>query len=221
MHKEFFDAVRAGDAATVTRMLDADAGLLSATDENGLGAFTVARYSRQNAIADLLFQRGAELDVFAAAMAGVESRLLEILSQQRQVTSDYSHDGWTPLHLACFFAHKGCAEILLAHGADVHAKSRNSLANTPLHAAAAGRSRDTVAVLLAHGCDVNARQNGGWTALHSAAQNGDPEMVTMLLAHGADREQRADNQQTALDLAMTKGHQQVVDLLDADPPHGA
>jgi ankyrin repeat protein len=213
MNKEFFDAIRAGDAARVREMIAADPALLKAKDENGMPAFTVARYSRQNEIAQALLDRGAELDIHAAAMAGLVDRIVTLLAEDRTRVSSYSHDGWTPLHLAAFFGHVSSAEALLAHGADVHARSRNSMGNTALHAAAAGRNVDVVAVLLAHGADVNARQNGGWTALHSAAQNGDVAIAKLLLAHGAERDCRADNQQTALDLAMTKGRQEMSDLL--------
>ena len=214
MSKEFFDAIRAGDRPKVEGLLEADASLLSATDENGLGAFTVARYSRQDEIAKLLLDRGARLDLCAAAMAGVERRVIELLADDRKRVSEYSHDGWTPLHLAAFFGNARCAEVLLDNGADVHGRSRNAMQNTPLHAAAAGRSAETAAVLLAHGADVNARQAGGWTALHSAAQNGDVAILNLLLAHGADANCRADNNQTPLDLAMTKGHQQAAEILE-------
>lgn len=222
MNKEFFDAIRAGDAATVAAMIDQDRALLSAKDDNGLGAFTVARYSRQDGVAALLLEKGVELDIYAAAMAGIEPRLVTLLAENRELTAGYSHDGWTPLHLAAFFGHKASAEILLANGADVNARSGNNMANTPLHAAAAGRRGDVIAVLLAHGADANARQNGGWTALHSAAQNGDVDSAKLLLSHGADAQSRAENSQTPLDLALTQGHQALVDLLDAHAGnHGA
>src|SRR5207245_103692 len=117
--------------------------------------------------------------------------------------------------LAAFFGNKKCAEVLLANGADVHARSRNAMLNTPLHAAAAGGHGGIVGVLLDAGADANARQHGGWTALHAAAQNGDVESATLLLEHGAEAYGRADNNQTPLDLALTKGHQAIVDLLDA------
>jgi ankyrin repeat protein len=215
MNKEFFDAIRAGDLPAVTRMLEADAGLLNATDENGLVAFTVARYARQDAIAKLLLDNGARLDICAAAMAGVEDRVVALLAEDRKRTGEYSHDGWTALHLAAFFGHKRCAEILLEQGADVHARSRNAMQNAPLHAAAAGRHSSVVAVLLAAGADANARQHGGWTPLHAAAQSGDLETATLLLVFGADPQARAENNQAALDLALTKGHQAIVDLLEA------
>jgi ankyrin repeat protein len=222
MSKELFDAIRAGDLATVAAMIGGEPGLLNATDENGLAAFTVARYSRQDAIAKLLLDKGTQLDICAAAMAGVEGRVVELLAEDRTRTSAYSHDGWTPLHLAAFFGNRECAEVLLSNGADVHARSRNAMQNTPLHAAAAGRHSGIVAVLLSAGADANARQHGGWTALHAAAQNGDVETATLLLEHGVEVYARADNNQNAYDLALTKGHQAIVDLLDAhDREQGA
>lgn len=216
MNNDFFDAIRGGDAATVARLIDADPGLLKATDGSGLGAFTVARYSRQNEIAQMLLDRGVELDICAAAMAGNEERITTLLADRRTLAAEYSHDGWTPLHLAAFFGNNGCAKALIENGADVHARSRNAMNNTPLHAAAAGRHLDVIETLLEHGANVNARQNGGWTPLHSAAQNGDVDIAKLLLERGADRWSAADNQQTPFDLALTQGHQPMVELLDVD-----
>jgi len=214
MSKEFFDAIRAGDTGKVSAILDADPGLLIAKDEKGVGAFATAKYSRRDEIAAMLLEKGVELDIFEACIAGAEERVVELVSGQPGLTKSYSPDGWTPLHLAGFFNHPALAEALLTYGADVHAQSRNALANAPIHAAAAGRSRESVRILLEHGADANARQHGGWTALHSAAQVGDSELVRLLIASGADVQARADNNQSALDLAMTGGHQAVVDVLD-------
>ena len=214
MSKEFFDAIRAGDHAQVITLLAADPSLASAKDGNGLSAFAAAKYSQRNEIAALLLESGAELDIFTASMAGAERRLVKLLSSERDLAKAYSHDGWTPLHLASFFNQPAASETLLAYGADVHARSRNSSANTALHAAAAGRSLHSVRILLEHGADVNARQEGGWTALHAASQNGDVEMARLLIASGADVQARAANNQSALDLALTKGHEAVVNLLD-------
>ncbi len=214
MSQQFFEAIRTGDRDKVDALLDADATLLAAKDEKGLGAYTAAKYSGRNDIATLLLQKGVELDVFAACMAGAKDRVLELTGKSPELINAYSQDGWTPLHLACFFGQPGVAEALIAQGADVRARSRNPMQNAPLHAAAAGRNKDVVRALLEHGADVNARQEGGWTALHAASQNGDVEMVRLLVAGGADVQIRAENQQNALDLALTKGHQAVVELLD-------
>lgn len=214
MSKEFFEAIRAGDESKARSMLEADSTLLNAKDEKGLSPFVAAKYAGRNEVAALLLAQGAELDLFAASMAGAEQRLVELVHGQDGVVNSYTGDGWTPLHLACFFAQPAAAAALIASGADVNARSRNAMQNTPLHAAAGGRSCDAVRALIEHGADVNARQEGGWTALHAAAQNGDVEMVRLLIAAGADTQARAGNQQNAMDLALTKGHQAVVTLLD-------
>ena len=214
MHTEFFEAVKTGDADRVAALIDTDPSLLSARDGAGLGAYAVARYNRKDDVARLLLERGVDLDIFGAAMAGREQLLAEFLKSDRGLVNTYSNDGWTPLHLASFFGNLACAGILVDHGADVNARSRGAMQNMPLHAAASSRARAIVELLADRGADVNARQHGGWTALHAAALNGDVETARVLIAHGADTKARADNQQNALDLALTRGHQNVVDLLD-------
>ena len=214
MHTEFFEAVKTGDADRVAALIDADPSLLSARDDAGLGAYAVARYNRKDDVARLLLERGVELDIFGAAMAGREERLAEFLKSDCGLVNTYSNDGWTPLHLASFFGNLACARTLLDQGADLNARSRGAMQNMPLHAAASSRSLAIVELLADRGADVNARQHGGWTALHAAALNGDVETARVLIAHGADTKARADNQQNALDLAFTRGHQNIVDLLD-------
>jgi uncharacterized protein len=214
MSQEFFDAIRAGDRSAVESLLSADPGLLESKDANGLGAYPAAKYSGRNEIAGLLLKRGVPLDVFAACMAGAGDHAVELISRDPGLVRSYSHDGWTPLHLACFFSQPSLVETLIAQGADVNARSRNAMQNTPLHAASAGRNHGAVRLLLENGGEVNACQEGGWTALHAAAQNGDVEMARLLIAGGADVQARAANQQNAMDLALGKGHQAMVDLLD-------
>ena len=214
MSQEFFDAIRAGDRGKVETLVAAYPGLLCAKDEKGLGAYTAAKYSGRSEIAALLLEKGVELDVFSACMAGAGERAAELIGREPELVKAYSHDGWTPLHLACFFGHPSLAATLIAQGAEVNARSCNPMQNMPLHAAAAGRNTEIARILLEHGAEVNARQEGGWTALHAASQNGDVEMARVLIAGGADVQMRAVNQQNAWDLALGKGHQAVVELLD-------
>ena len=216
--QQFFETIRAGDLTKVEQMLNADSALLKARDDQGLDPYTVARYSRQDTIAQMLLDRGIELDVFGAILAGNEGRVRELIHSDPSLVKSYSRDGWTPLHLSAFFGCGPCADDLIAQGADVNAVSQNEMKNTPLHAAAAGRNRGIAAELIAAGARVDSRQHGGWTALHSAAQNGDVEFVKLLLSNGADLNAKADNNQTAMDLALSHGQQEVVDVLEAYTP---
>ncbi|MGD0297114.1 MAG: ankyrin repeat domain-containing protein [Bryobacteraceae bacterium] len=220
MSKDFFDAIRAGDLAKVTTMLTADPTLLAAKDDKGNDAFVTAKYSQRNDIAALLLEKGLQLDIFAACMAGASDRVIQLIASDPALINNYSHDGWTPLHLTAFFAQPAVVELLLARGADANARAKNGTTNMPLHAGAAGRNLDVVRALVEQGADVNARQEGGFTALHSAALNGDLEIARLLISHGADVQARASNNQNALDLALTKGHQAMVNLLDESAAQG-
>ena len=188
MNQELFTAIRAGDTEQVTTLLDTDPGLIDAKDEHGLSALTIAKYSCQETIAKMLVDRGASLDIFSASTAGVQSRVVELLAQDRGLVNSYSSDGWTPLHVAAFFSQKEIAEVLLANGADVHARSRNAMGNTPLHAAVAARNVDVVPVLLVHGADVKARAENNQNALDLAMTKGHQAMVDLLDQHGASRQ---------------------------------
>ena len=71
------------------------------------------------------------------------------------------HDHSTPLHLAAQYSSVKAAQLLLEHGADIHARNKNGW--TPLHESlvdvkdkAYGLSME---LLLEHGADVDARDS--------------------------------------------------------------
>jgi ankyrin repeat protein len=208
------DQIKQGDLAGVRASLAGDASLLNAVNESGQNAFLLAKYYRRPEIADYLLGLGPRLDLFSLCAAGRVNAVKHEIDRDGSLLKAHSGDGWTPLHLAAFFGHPELAAALLDRGADVNARSTNSMKNTPLHAAAAGGNIELVRLLLERGADANATQERGWTALHAAAQSGNREMVEVLLAHGAHVNTRAENNQAALDLALTKGHQDIARLLD-------
>lgn len=160
-----------------------------------------------------------EQEIVDAATVGDEMRLREMLEDDSTLANVYSPDGWTPLHLAAHFDHINAARWLLDAGADVHARSKNDLANQPLHAAAAGRaSVEMLKLLLDAGAEVNAREHGGFTPLQQCAENGGLAAIKLLLERGADPRARADDGQTALSFALAGGHDDVARLLRE---HGA
>lgn len=210
----FQEQVKKGDLMGVQASLAEDPSLLDATNISGQSALLLAKYYRQEPIADYLLSLNPKLDVFNAAAAGRVSSVMEQIETDGALLEAHSTDGWTPLHLAVFFGHPELSNALLNRGADVNSRSTNPMKNTPLHAAAAAGRVDLVELLLKHGADVNATQEGGWTALHSAAQAGNRAMVEVLMANGAHLNARAANDQGPLDLALMHGREDVATLLE-------
>src|SRR5438128_9422721 len=165
----FIDAIKAGEFERVKAMASADPTLIDARSRTGESAILTAVYHRQKEIVNLLVARGATLSIFEACAAGELERVERLLD--RAAINDHSPDGWTPLHLAAFFGHTKVAELLLAHDADVTARSRNANGNTPLHAALAGNHKMVAGLLIGQGADVNAADTDGWRPLHMAAHN--------------------------------------------------
>lgn len=158
-------------------------------------------------------------EITDAATVGDEMRLREMLEGDATLATVFNSDGWTPLHLAAHFGHTTAARLLLDSGADVHAWSKNDLANQPLHASAAGQAPvELLALLLDAGADVNAREHGGFTPIQQCAENGDLAAVQLLLARGADVRAQADDGRTALSFALTGEHEAIASLLRE---HGA
>ncbi len=158
-----------------------------------------ALYQRDRARVDELLAEDPTLDLFECAALGRTAELPDDAG-----VADRASDGFTALHLACFFAHAETARELIARGADVNAAADNPSRVQPLHSAAAGQSAEIVALLLDHGATPDARRHGGWTALHAAAMNGDAQMARVLLEHGADPDLATDDGQTVRSLAEDK-----------------
>jgi uncharacterized protein len=199
-------AVKAGDADAVKALLAENASLVNAMDEEGNSAVLIATYWGKGDVADVLMMHSPKMNVFEAAAAGQLSRLKQMIEDNPALIHAWSHDGFTPLHLAVFFGRRDVSEYLLDHNPDVNAVARNPMMVTPLHSAAAGNQFEMCEALIAQGADVNARQEGGFTPLHSAAQNGNLALVDLLLRHGADPHAKTDAGKTARDFAREGGH---------------
>lgn len=209
------EAIRAGDAARVEHMLADRPALADAQSPDGVPAVLLAMYYNEPALADLLIERGAHLDVFAAAATGRVDRLRALLDESPEQINAFAPDGFQPLGLACFFGQLEAARLLLARFADVNSASRNDMKVMPLHSSTAGGHYEITEALLEHGADVNARQAGDFTPLHAAAQNGQPDMVTLLLACGADPHASNADGRTPLDIAVEQGFDEIATLLRA------
>jgi ankyrin repeat protein len=162
-------------------------------------------------------EKKTTLDIFEAAALGRLDRLKEIIRddgvRDPSLVNSHSTDGFTALHLACFFTQGEAARLLIEAGAAVDAVAANPTRVMPLHSAASARNLDAARFLLEHGAPVNARQQAGWVPIHAAAQNGDRPMVELLLKHHADPKLTNDDGKTAAMVAREKGHEQIAALL--------
>lgn len=215
---EIFEAIENGDSERVKSLLAENPARASAKDDNGISAILQARYWGRDEIVQSLLATKPELDICEAAALGDSDRVRELLKEDPERARAWSPDGFTPLHLACFFGHPELAKFLVERGAEVTATSINAMVVTPLHSAAASRQEGITRFLLERGAEVNARQAGGFTALHAAAQNGDWPMVDLLLRRGANPAIRTESGDSAVELARQEGHEEVATKLAARMP---
>jgi len=116
----------------------------------------------------------------------------------------YLYAGDTALHMAAAAFQQPIAELLVAHGADVHGVNR--LGATPLHYAAdtnhwgPGAQARTIEYLLSVGANPNATDRRGVTPLHRAVRTRSAAAVKALLAGGANPRKRNGNGSTPLQL---------------------
>uniref|UniRef100_A0A8C7Z3E4 Poly [ADP-ribose] polymerase n=1 Tax=Oryzias sinensis TaxID=183150 RepID=A0A8C7Z3E4_9TELE len=120
--------------------------------------------------------------------------VLQPLNQQHDQCS-------TPLHLAAGYNRVRIVQLLLQHGADVHAKDKGGL--VPLHNACSYGHYEVTELLLKHGACVNAMDLWQFTPLHEAASKNRVEVCSLLLSHGADPTLLNCHSKSAVDMAPT------------------
>ena len=219
MSQIFLKLIQTGATAEVAAAVEGDPALVQARDPQGVSALLWSVYAGQPVVRDYLLAQlvthGVLLDVFEAAAVGDVLRLGDILTADPAAAHSFSGDGWTPLHLAAAFGTAASVDLLVQHGAQVDAVSKNPQRNQPLHAAMAlGRNPETVRLLLGHGADPNATQVGGFTSLFSAATANRRDLVELLIDHGAHALHRSDLGKTAADFARERGHNELADWLE-------
>ncbi|EDM13189.1 tankyrase, TRF1-interacting ankyrin-related ADP-ribose polymerase 2 (predicted) [Rattus norvegicus] len=92
-------------------------------------------------------------------------------------------------------------QLLLQHGADVHAKDKGDL--VPLHNACSYGHYEVTELLVKHGACVNAMDLWQFTPLHEAASKNRVEVCSLLLSYGADPTLLNCHNKSAIDLAPT------------------
>lgn len=169
---------------------------------------------RNEALQRLLAEK-PKLDLFETAAVGDPAELQRLVREDRTAVSRRNNFGWTPLHYAAFAGNTAAIKVLLAAGADVHARAANRFRNTPLLVATLTRQAEAAALLLDSGADVLDRQAGGFSVLHEAAFTGKLELVRLYLDRGAEINSRTDDGRTPLSEARRGGHEAVAKFLES------
>jgi uncharacterized protein len=210
---ELFEAIRAGNLAATTNLIDADPSLASARNDSGLSAVLMSVYTGKKEIRDLLLARGASLDLSDAAAVGNLARVKQIIENDPASARTFSADGFPVVALAAVFGHFDVARYLAERGADVNAASTNGSGYDALTGAVAGGHTQIVEWLLKSGAHANYHYGPGFTPLLTAAANGHLEIVKLLLAHGADPDATSNDGKSAIALATQRNHTAVADFL--------
>jgi len=211
--KDFFDAIRAGDASKVREMLKGDRSLANAKTEASFSAVILAKVRGHDAVLREILAANPTLDIHDAAYIGDVKRTRHLLDADASLLDSFSSDGFTPLDLTAYFGQLDLVKFLLERGARVEHEIRNENLFTALTGAVAEGHREIAKLLLDHGANVNHRYAEGAMPLITAASNGDSEMVKLLLAHGASVDATNDAGENASDVAAERGHGEIVTIL--------
>lgn len=205
---EFLDAVRRGDAQTVSDLLRSQPELTRFADEYAKTGLHWAAETNQLETARVLLDAGTDIEAVTTW-------------------------GATPLDWAATMGSASVAELLLDRGAsgftivvaaalgkleDVkrmfESEAYKSILSDAMYAAARNGHTEVVEYLLDHGATIDVKGIFGATGLHWAAINGHRNTVELLITRGATlniRDERFDG--TPQDWANEGGHAEIAELL--------
>ncbi|MFB9324515.1 ankyrin repeat domain-containing protein [Paenibacillus aurantiacus] len=139
MVHEVFDAARSGDSEQLKVLLDKDPALANKENEDGLTPLGFAAHYGQAEAVKVLLAYGAEVNAVShsriayipsntalhAAIAGErDAAVIELLLMSKADPNVFDSNGHTSLHTAAFHADStDLIQLLVEHGADVHAKA--------------------------------------------------------------------------------------------------
>ncbi|KAL4860020.1 putative 4-hydroxy-4-methyl-2-oxoglutarate aldolase [Chlorella vulgaris] len=235
-----FSCAAAGDVAGLRKLFQEDPDHdTDVFDAQGRAPLHLAAAGGHLGAVNFLLQKGSFVDMqdwdgnsaLHHAVREGHSALVTLLLRQKAslgarnfTKSEYASGSWssagrplqplhqTPLHLAAEAGDDDeMCEVLIAHGADVNAGSKDCA--SPLHQAANRGMLQLLRLLIARGADVNAADEQGWTPLMLSVRTGKLAAVEALLEAGADPLACSLTGATALHLAAVNGKTEVCKCL--------
>ena len=113
-------AIERGDLLLVDHFIRLGADICLKTS-GGEGVVFLALRRDKDRIAELLINKGAEIDFWAHCASGNRDAVAERLHKQPQLVSTILSDGISPLHVAATRGGAPLVQLLLDRGADVNA----------------------------------------------------------------------------------------------------
>ena len=168
-------------------------------DENGWTDLHYAAALDLPKLAEALVNSGASVNAQLGNDGEPLSTQLHQVLDDLKVATNFTRQGYEPLHIAALNNALEVAVVLIENGADVHAKSEKGLIS--LHLAAMNDALEVAAMLIENGADVHANNENGLTPLHYASIYNALELAVKLIESGADIHAKDENSLTPLHAA--------------------
>ena len=160
------------------------------------------------AIAELLIEHGVRIEgrALLSAVHGNRTAVAQLLIERGAAVEQSGWSGKTPLFYACINGNLLLAELLIAKGADIHAKNRDGDAPIWLTAGDLFHYQEiletdhveVMRLLVKHGASLQVTSQRKETLLHQAAMNGYLEVARYLIDSGLDVNARDESGCTPL-----------------------
>ncbi len=199
------------ELARIQAMIENSPDLINRPYAGDDSQLCAAAFRGQLRVANYLLDHGAEINgrpggkppIIIAALSDQMTMVELLLNRGANVEARENGSGDTALITAIRSGYLSVVQVLLAHHADVNAKSPGDI--TPLHLAAQKGYADIAGLLITNGADVNAADKNGYTPLYGAATAGNTPVMEVLMARKADVNARANDGKTPLYAAVERG----------------